>query len=76
MSSRNETIVNYLKQHGIEFIRFVDISGLVVKQNRGFLNSFATENNCTVDVMPNGEHYFHTKKQLCYLENWLEKVIK
>ena len=42
---------------------------------RCVLDSFTTKYNCIVDVMPNGEHYFHTKKQLDYLENWLEKVI-
>ncbi|HML71766.1 MAG: epoxyqueuosine reductase [Bacteroidota bacterium] len=36
MSIFNETIENELKQHGIEFIHFVNISGLAEKQNRGF----------------------------------------
>lgn len=43
---------------------------------RCVLDSFSTKNDCMVDVMPNGEHYFHTKEQLDYLENWLEKVIE
>lgn len=43
---------------------------------RCVLDSFAIQNGCTVDVMPNGEHYFHTKEQLEYLDNWLETVIK
>lgn len=41
---------------------------------RGVLDSFAQNNNCDVTIMPNGEHYFHTKEQLDYLENWLQKV--
>lgn len=36
MNTFNELITNELKQHGIEFIHFVDISGLEEKQNRGF----------------------------------------
>lgn len=40
------------------------------------LDSFSVKNNCIVDVMTNGEHYFHTNEQLAYLDNWLEKVIK
>lgn len=43
---------------------------------RCVLDSFVIDNGCTVDVMPGGEHYFHTKEQLEYLENWLETVIK
>lgn len=41
---------------------------------RCVLDSFVIQNGCTVDVMPGGEHYFHTKEQSDYLESWLEKV--
>jgi len=43
---------------------------------RYVLDSFVIQNGCTADVMPGGEHYFHTKEQLDYLDNWLETVIK
>ncbi|MDL2277321.1 alpha/beta hydrolase [Parabacteroides sp. OttesenSCG-928-G07] len=43
---------------------------------RYVLDSFAMQHSCTVDIMAGGEHYFHTKEQLDYLENWLETVIK
>lgn len=43
---------------------------------KSILNSFSMENNCSVDIMKNGEHYFHTKEQLDYLNNWLQKVIE
>lgn len=43
---------------------------------RCVLDSFVIQNGCTVDVMPGGEHYFHTKEQLDYLGSWLETVIK
>lgn len=42
----------------------------------GVFDSFSMRNSCTVDVMPEGEHYFHTEEQLGFLENWLEKMIK
>lgn len=42
---------------------------------RCVLDSFSVKNNCTVDIMSNGEHYFHTKEQSAYFENWLEIVI-
>ncbi|MDR2084481.1 MAG: alpha/beta hydrolase [Bacteroidales bacterium] len=44
--------------------------------DKSILDSFAITHNCEVDIMENGEHYFHTKEQLDYLRNWLEKVIK
>ena len=43
----NENITNELKQHGIEFIHFVDISGLARKQNRGFLSAVLFGVKCT-----------------------------
>ena len=43
----NETITNELKQHEIEFIRFVDISGLSQKQNRGFPSAVLFGVKCT-----------------------------
>ena len=43
--------------------------------DRSVLDSFASRNNCIVDIMPDGEHYFHTKEHLDYLNNWLEKTL-
>lgn len=42
---------------------------------RCVLDSFVIQNGCTVDIMPDGEHYFHTKEQLEYLDNWLRERI-
>lgn len=42
---------------------------------RSVLDAFSVKYNCTVNIMPGGEHYFHTEKQLDYLRNWLEKTI-
>lgn len=42
---------------------------------RFILNSFSEKFNCNVDIMNNGEHYFHTQEQLCYLENWIRRSI-
>lgn len=38
---------------------------------RCVLGPFSTKNDCMVNVMPNGEHYFHTEEQLEYLDSWL-----
>ena len=37
----------------------------------GFTDRFA----CSVDVMPAGEHYFHTPEQLAYAKAWMERAI-
>lgn len=47
----NETITNELKQHGIEFIHFVDISGLAEKQNRGFPSAVLFGVKCSPEYL-------------------------
>lgn len=42
---------------------------------RSVFDSFSVKYNCAMDIMPGGEHYFHTQEQLDYLRNWLEKTI-
>lgn len=42
---------------------------------KSVLNSFVEKHNCNLEVMKNGEHYFHTKEQLDYLNNWIKEVI-
>jgi len=46
-----ETITNELKQHGIEFIHFVDISGLAQKQNRGFSSAVLFGVKCSPEYL-------------------------
>ena len=31
--------------------------------------------NCSLSILENGEHYFHTKEQLEFYENWIDKTI-
>jgi surfactin synthase thioesterase subunit len=40
-----------------------------------FVASFAKEFDCSLEVMENGEHYFHTPEQLNYLRQWLKKQL-
>ncbi len=42
---------------------------------KSIINAFVENNNCSLDVLKNGEHYFHTKEQLDYLKKWTQKVI-
>lgn len=38
-----------------------------------FVSSFANQFNCSLEILGNCEHYFHTPKQLSYYRQWLKK---
>lgn len=40
------------------------------------VSSFADKFGCTLDVMENGEHYFHTPAQLAFYRSWLQKHLR
>lgn len=42
---------------------------------RDTVDSFAWRFGCTVTVMENGEHWFHTEQQLAVLDAWLRKEL-
>lgn len=42
---------------------------------RETVDAFAKRFGCTVTVMENGEHWFHTEEQLAVLDAWLRKEI-
>lgn len=44
-------------------------------QNFNTIKDFSDKFNCNLSILVNGEHYFHTKEQLKYYENWLNKII-
>lgn len=44
-------------------------------QDEALINKFANDFNCELSILDNGEHYFHTEKQLDYYKNWLSKII-
>ena len=45
-------------------------------QNETAIKHFTDDFNCKLSILKNGEHYFHTEKQLNYYENWLDKIIE
>ena len=47
----NNIVTNKLKQYGIEFIHFIDISGLVPQQNRGFLSAILFGVKCSPEYL-------------------------
>lgn len=40
------------------------------------LNDFIENYNAHVTIMKNGEHWFHTKEQLAFLDNWMQKTVE
>lgn len=40
------------------------------------LNNFIKNHNAHVTIMENGEHWFHTKEQLDFLDNWMKKTVE
>ncbi len=40
------------------------------------LNDFIENHNAHVTIMENGEHWFHTKEQLTFLDNWMKKIVE
>ncbi|WP_027624951.1 alpha/beta hydrolase [Clostridium lundense] len=39
------------------------------------VSAFAKHFNCDLEVMENGEHYFHTEEQLLFFKKWVKKHI-
>lgn len=42
---------------------------------RPVVDSFVTKFHCNLDVLENGEHYFHTTEQIEVLDRWLDRHI-
>ena len=38
------------------------------------ISAFARKCNAELSVMPDGEHWFHTKDQMKFLDNWITKI--
>lgn len=43
---------------------------------RDVLDGFVNRFNCKVQIVENCEHYFHTKKQIAILNNWIIRTIE
>ncbi|TGD23659.1 alpha/beta hydrolase [Companilactobacillus suantsaicola] len=40
------------------------------------VNKFVSEHSCKLTVMPKGEHWFHTREQLAFLDKWTKKELQ
>lgn len=45
-------------------------------QEQNLIQEFSNNFNCELSVLENGEHYFHTKEQLSYYKDWLDKTVR
>ncbi len=45
-------------------------------QDENTIRNFAQRFNCNLSILENGEHYFHTKKQLEYYKKWVDDSVK
>ncbi len=43
--------------------------------SRATVDIFVASHNANLTVMNNGEHWFHTKEQITFLDNWMKKAI-
>lgn len=43
--------------------------------SRATVDTFVSSHNANLTVMNNGEHWFHTKEQIAFLDNWMKKAI-
>lgn len=68
----------YLKEHPIEkwqtetYILYGEKDNLT-PQN--VIDNFCRKHGCKLQIMPQGEHFFHTEDQLAVYRNWLKEVL-
>ena len=43
--------------------------------SRQTVDMFVSSHHVALTVMENGEHWFHTDKQLAFLDGWMKRVI-
>jgi esterase/lipase len=45
-------------------------------QSEEIIKNFSNNFKCNLSILSNGEHYFHTDKQLDFYKKWLNKLIQ
>lgn len=67
--------LRYVRAHPIDWkvpthILFGSKDNLVAFET---ISDYAKKHNYTLTVMENGEHWFHTEEQMCFLDDWIWK---
>ena len=66
---KNNPITNWNKK---TFVLYGNKDNL---QNENIIKDFCNNFNCSLSILENGEHYFHTEEQLKLYGNWIDKTI-
>ncbi len=45
-------------------------------QDKNIIKDFCNNFNCSLTILKNGEHYFHTEEQLNFYKNWIDEIIE
>ena len=45
-------------------------------QSEKLIKEFSIKNNINLNILENGEHFFHTKEELKYYNDWINNIIK
>ena len=70
----DEEYLRYVRQHPIDW----HVPTHILYGENDNLTSFATisdfalKTGATLDVMPGGEHWFHTPEQMAFLDTWIQ----
>ena len=69
--------LNYVRSHPIEWrvptqILYGSKDHLISQDT---ITRFANKHQATLTVMDGGEHWFHTEKQMVFLDNWIKESI-
>ena len=72
----DEEHLRYVQQHPIEWrvpthILYGEHDNLTSFET---ISDFARRTGATLEVMPGGEHWFHTPVQIAFLESWIRKA--
>jgi hypothetical protein len=68
----------YVKDHPITdwdkktFVLYGDKDNI---QSEDIINIFCSKFDCDLEILENGEHYFHTEEQLQFYEKWVDNII-
>ena len=72
----DEEHLRYVRQHPIDWhvpthILYGENDNLT---SLATISEFACRNGATLEVMPGGEHWFHTPEQIAFLDSWIRKA--
>ena len=73
----DEKHLHYVRQHQIDWsvpthILYGENDNLT---SFGTISDFARSTGATLEVMPGGEHWFHTPEQMAFLDGWIQRAM-